>query len=149
MKPEKIVYKKELEESATLCELYGIEFSAIEGSTNDKKTLDEISKMISIDISELQRILREYNLLDEDNEISKEECPIESCLPLSVAVGTSIPYPSIVLAKIYVPKKSGFPKGKFKESDYKPPEIYGNTEFITKLVKKSEYNKFIGSIVAS
>lgn len=147
--PEKIVFKKELEEFNNLCELYGIEFSAIEGGVSDKKTLDEIAKMISIDISGLQSILREYSLLDEDNEISKEECVCESFLEGADCEGLKINYSCVVLSKVYVAKKDDFQKGKFKESDFQIPEIYGNVQFITELVKKSEYNKFIGSIVVS
>lgn len=136
MKPDKIVFKKELDESHILCELHGIEFTEIEGSTNNKKPLDELAKIISIDFSELQSILREYNLLDENNEISKEECLLETHLPLATSEGDKIRYSSVVMAKVYVTKKGELPQGKFKAEDYEPPKIYGNEQFIVDLVKK-------------
>lgn len=149
MKPDKIVFKKELEEFNILCELYGIEFIDIEGSVLPKKPLSELARIINLKLPELQNILRKYSLLDDDNKISEEECLLETFLPLATSVGDSIRYSCVVLSNVFVLKEGKKIQGDFKSEDYEPEEIYGNTEFIIDLVKQSKLESFMAKCINS
>jgi len=147
MKPDKIVLKEGLKKSQFLTELYGIHFTIIEGSTTNQKPLNELAEIIQIDISELQDILRKYSLLDENNEISKEECLYESYLPLATSETGEMAYAFTVLSKVFVLKEGKYLQKEFKASDYEPEATYGNVAFITELVKLSKRNEVTLKVV--
>lgn len=147
MKPDKIVLKEGLRKSQLISELYGIHYTIIEGSTSNQRPLNELAEIIQIDISELQCILKNYSLLDENNEISVEECLCESSISLAARETGEMTYAFTVLSKVFVLKKGKYLQEKFIESDFEPASIYGNVTFITELVKLSKRNEIILNVI--
>ena len=131
--PDMVSFKREDKDSNWLqLELYGIKFDLNEVSTIGFLLLDEIAEKLSITRDELNGKLRERSLLDEDNNISEEECRFDGC---GESNDGTMQYASFVLLNLYsFPENSPDDLSKVKKEDLIYEGIKGHEQFITDLL---------------
>lgn len=134
MKPDKMVIKDDQNDSEYwIATLYGIDFKLREGSVEGKMPLKEISDKNNFTFEEMKDILKKYNLLGEDENISDKRCTVRSYLPERTEDYSEINYPFFVLSNVLTPKKGTA----LKDNDFEPSCIWGHEQFIVDLVKKA------------
>lgn len=146
IKPDKIILKDDpIDKGFFLVTLYGIEFRKQEGGTLGMKPLQEIADGLKISLENLQEVLREYHLLNSDNEISDDYCPMEPIATNKGRVIDTAPYPGFVLSNMVVYKDGKFPQTEEERKmstknnpNVKFEGIYGHEQFIVDLIKLSK-----------
>lgn len=131
--PDKITLKDTEDKDEYIVSLYGIEFREDQWGSKYRKPLKDIAEKLKIHIDYLHKILRDKGFLDEKNMAKK-----------TIFIGES-PFPRIVVANVLELKKDSVQKDRKYPDCFEPERVWGNVEFITKLM--DQYSESSGDFM--